>query len=144
MPSLPSTPRKVPSGHGTKSSILYLHSLGVRPMMIVRLLNVRTTSSEPEVTYNMTIWHVPSKHSSAAPTPALVRLQNQYHTYIIMLWKYHGHKGRGTTTACLECGSTALGAPDFVISFFLLSGLHYSEDLSDNTIAEHTMQHPGR
>ena len=36
-PSLPSTPRKVPSGHETKSSILYLHSLGVRPMMIVRL-----------------------------------------------------------------------------------------------------------
>ena len=36
-PSLPSTPRKVPSGHGTKYSILYLHSLGVRPMMIVRL-----------------------------------------------------------------------------------------------------------
>ena len=36
-PSFPSTPRKVPSGHGTKSSILYLHSLGVRPMMIVRL-----------------------------------------------------------------------------------------------------------
>ena len=29
-PSLPSTPRKVPSGHGTKSSVLYLHSPGVR------------------------------------------------------------------------------------------------------------------
>ena len=26
MPSLPSTQRRVPSGHGTKSSILYLHS----------------------------------------------------------------------------------------------------------------------
>ena len=34
---MPSMPRKVPSGHGTKSSILYLHSLGVRPMVIVRL-----------------------------------------------------------------------------------------------------------
>ena len=34
---MPSTPRKVPSGHGTKSSILYLHSLGVRLTMIVRL-----------------------------------------------------------------------------------------------------------
>ena len=29
-------PRKVPSGHGTKSSILYLHSPGVRPKVIVR------------------------------------------------------------------------------------------------------------
>ena len=35
-PSLPSTPRKVLSGNGTKSSILYLHSLGVRPKVIVR------------------------------------------------------------------------------------------------------------
>ena len=31
MPSLPSTPSRVPSGHGTKSSILYLHSPTVRP-----------------------------------------------------------------------------------------------------------------
>ena len=29
--------KKVPSGHGTKSSILYLHSLGVRLTMIVQL-----------------------------------------------------------------------------------------------------------
>ena len=36
-PSLPSTPRKVPSGHGTKSSILYLHSPTVRHKHIVRL-----------------------------------------------------------------------------------------------------------
>ena len=35
-PSLPSTPRKVPSGHGTKSSILYLHSPGVQPKVLVR------------------------------------------------------------------------------------------------------------
>ena len=35
-PSLPSTPRKVPSGHGTESSILYLHSPGVRPKVLVR------------------------------------------------------------------------------------------------------------
>ena len=33
--------RKVPSGHGTKSSILYLHSLGVRSMMIVRPMIIR-------------------------------------------------------------------------------------------------------
>ena len=36
-PSLPSTPRRVPSGHGTKSSILYLHSPTVRPEYIVLL-----------------------------------------------------------------------------------------------------------
>ena len=85
----------------------------------VRLLDVRTTSSAHEVTYNKTVWHVPSKHSSAAPTPALARLRYQYHTYIITLWKYHGHKGIGTITARPECGSTALGAPDFAISFFI-------------------------
>ena len=47
---MPSTPRKVPSGHETKSSILYLHSLGVRPMMIVRLSGhplVRDSLSSP-------------------------------------------------------------------------------------------------
>src|SRR3954469_24692407 len=37
LPSLPSTPRKVPSGHGTKSSILYLHVPTVRPKVTVRL-----------------------------------------------------------------------------------------------------------
>src|SRR4051812_45400277 len=37
LPSLPSTPRRVPSGHGTKSSILYVHSPTVRPKDIVRL-----------------------------------------------------------------------------------------------------------
>ena len=113
----------------------------------IQASNVRTTSSEPEVTYNKSGWHVPSKHSSAAPTPALARLRNQYHAYIITLWKYHGHKGRGTTTARPECGSTALGAPDFAISSFvlyILSGLHYAEGLSGNTLAEHTMQQPGR
>ena len=31
-PSLPSTPRRVPSGHGRKSSISYLHGPIVRPM----------------------------------------------------------------------------------------------------------------
>ena len=37
LPSLPSTPSRVPSGHMTKSSILYLHSPTVRPKDIVRL-----------------------------------------------------------------------------------------------------------
>ena len=36
-PSLPSRPRRVPSGHWTKSLILYLHSPTVRPKDIVRL-----------------------------------------------------------------------------------------------------------
>src|SRR4051812_7810272 len=52
-PSLPSTPRRVPFGHGTKSSILYVHSPTVRPKDIVRLsgdpliqdsLNVRAST----------------------------------------------------------------------------------------------------
>ena len=85
----------------------------------VRLLNVWTPSSAPGVTYNKTAWHVPSKRSSAAPTPALAKLRNQYYAYIITLWKYHGHRGRGTTTAGPECGSTALGAADCVILFSL-------------------------
>ena len=37
LPSLLSTPRRVPSGHGTKSSILYLHSPTVWPKDIVWL-----------------------------------------------------------------------------------------------------------
>ena len=111
----------------------------------VRLLNMRTPSSAPGVTYKKTAWHVPRKCSIAAPTPALAKMRNQYHVCIITLWKYQGHKGRGTTTARPNCGSTALGAPDFVISFFfLLSGLHSLEGLSGITIAEHTMQQPGR
>ena len=111
---------------------------GVRPR------SVRTLPSAPRVTFNRTTWHDSSTSSNPAPTPALAKLRNQYQAYIITLWKYHGHKGRVTTTACPECGSTTLGAPDFVISFFLLSGLHSPEGLSGSTIAEHTMQQPGR
>ena len=36
-PSLPSTQRRVPPGHGTKTSVLYLHSPIVRHKHIVRL-----------------------------------------------------------------------------------------------------------
>src|SRR3954465_11306186 len=49
----------------------------------VRLLNVRTLSGAPGVTYNKTAWHIPSKRSNAAPTPALAKLRNQYYAYII-------------------------------------------------------------
>ena len=103
-------------------------------------------SSEPKVTSNKSGWHVPSKHSSAAPTQAPAKRRHWYHAYIITLWKYHGHKGRGTTTARLECGSTALGAPYTAVSFFIyiLSGPNYLEGLSGNTLAEHTMQQPRR
>ena len=111
----------------------------------IRVLNVRTTSRAPEVTNNKTGWHVPSKHSSAAPIPALARWRYRYHAYIIALWKYHGHKGRGTTTARPECGSTAPRGSLFCRFFFyILSGPNYSEGLSGNTLAEHTMQQPGR
>ena len=39
-----------------------------------------------------------------------------------------------------------LGAPYSVVSFsfYILSGPNYSEGLSGNTLAEHTMQQPGR
>ena len=111
----------------------------------IRVLNVRTTSSAPEVTYSKTGWHVPSKHSSAAPTPALAKWRYRYHVYIITLWKYHGLKGRVTTTARPECVSTALRGSLFCRFFFyILSGPNYSEGLSGNTLAEHTMQQPGR
>ena len=102
-------------------------SQGSSPIWV---LNVRTTSSAPEATYNRAGWHDPSKHSSAAPTSVLVRWCYRYHAYIITLWKYHGHKGRGATTALPECGSTALGAPYSAVSFFIytfrnqLSGRH--------------------
>ena len=65
----------------------------------IRVLNVWITSSAPEGTYNRAGWHDPSEHSSAVPTPALAKLRNQYYAYIITLWKYHGHRGRGTITA---------------------------------------------
>ena len=53
-PSLPSTQRRVPPGHGTKSSILYLHSPTVRPKDIVRLsedplIQDSLTGDEPRV-----------------------------------------------------------------------------------------------
>ena len=44
-----------------------------------------------------------------------------------------------------ECGSTALGGSLFRrFPFHTLSGPNYLEGLSGNTLAEHTMQHPGR
>ena len=46
-PSLSSMQRSVPSGHGTKSSILYLHSPTVRPKDIVRL------SRDPLIQYSL-------------------------------------------------------------------------------------------
>ena len=57
MPSLPSTPSRVPPGHETKFSISYLHSPTVRPKDIVRLsgdpliqdsLSSRHTKSYPK------------------------------------------------------------------------------------------------
>ena len=72
-----------------------------------------------EVTYNKAGWHVPSKHSSAAPTPVVARWRYWYNAYIVTLLKYHGHKGRGTTTARPECGSTALRGSLFCLFLFL-------------------------
>ena len=51
----------------------------------VRPSKGRTLSSAPGVTYNKTAWHVPSKRSNAAPTPALAKMRYQYFAYITML-----------------------------------------------------------
>ena len=109
----------------------------------VRPLNDRTPSSAPGVTYNKTAWHVPSKRSNAAPTPALAKLRNQYYAYIITLWKYHGHRGRGTITARPKCGLNHTRGCRF-FNFLLLSGLHSSEGLFGSSIAAQTMQEPGK
>ena len=90
----------------------------------VRLPSGRTQLSVPGVTYNTTTWHVPSTRSSAAPTPALAKLQEWSFAYIITLWRYHEHRGRGTTTTGPECGLTTLGAPKCVILFFFFFLTH--------------------
>ena len=58
MPSLPSTQRRVPSGHGTESSILYLHSPTVRPKYIVWL------SEDPLIQDSLTRTHPDSSDLS--------------------------------------------------------------------------------
>ena len=113
-------------------------SLGSSP---VRPLKGRTLSSAPGVTYNKTAWHVPSKCSNAAPTPALANLRNQCCAYTTMLWKYHGHRGRGTITARPKRGLNRTRGCRF-LNFLLFSGLHSSKGLSGSIIAAQTIQ-PG-
>ena len=108
----------------------------------VRPLNVWTPSSAPGVTYNKTVWHVPSKRSNAAPTPALANLRNQCCTYITTLWKYHGHRGRGTIAARPKHSLNHTRGCRF-LNCLLFSGLHSSEGLSGSTIAAQTIQ-PGK
>ena len=86
----------------------------------VRSLSDRTRLNAPGVTYNKTTWHVPSTRSNAAPSPALARLQDWSFAYIITLWRYHGHRGRGTTTIGPECGLSTPGALKCVVLFFSL------------------------
>ena len=106
---------------------------------LVRPLNVQTPSSAPGVTYNKTAWHVPSKRSNASPTPALANLRNQCCAYITTLWKYHGHRRRGTITARLKRGLNHTRGCRF-LNFLLFSGLHSSKGLSGSTIAAQTIQ----
>ena len=108
----------------------------------VRPLNVWTPSSAPGVTYNKTDRHVSSKRSNAAPTPALANLRNQCCAYITTLWKYHGHRGRGTITACPKRGLNRTRGCRF-LNFLLFSGPHSSEGLSGSTIVAQTIQ-PGK
>ena len=64
LPSLPSMQRRVPPGHRTESSILYLHSPIVRPKYIVRLS--RDPLIQDSLTHNIRTFctvHQCSKHS---------------------------------------------------------------------------------
>ena len=108
----------------------------------VRPLNVRTPSSAPGVTYNKTAWHVSSRRSNAAPTPTLAKRRRQYFAYITTLWKYHGHRGRGTIMAHPKRGLNRTRGCRF-LNFLLFSGLHSSKGLSDSTIAAQMIQ-PGK
>ena len=108
----------------------------------VRPLNDWTPSSAPGVTYNRTARHVPSTCSNTAPTPALANLRNQCCAYITTLWKYHGHRGRGTIMACPKHGLNRTRGCRF-LNFLLFSGLHSSEGLSGSTIAAQMIQ-PGK
>src|SRR3954464_7027169 len=109
----------------------------------VRPLNVRTPSSAPGVTYSKTAWHVSSRRSNAAPALALAKLRNQCFAYITTLWKYHGHRGRGTIMARRKHGLNHTRGCRF-LHFLLISGLHSSEGLSGSTIAAQTIQQPGK
>ena len=109
----------------------------------VRPLNVRTPSSALGVTYNKAVWHVPSRHSNAAPTPALAKRRCRCFAYITTLQKYHGYRGRGTITAHPKHGLNRTRGCRF-FNFLLLSGLHPSEGLFGSSIAARTMQEPGK
>src|SRR3954470_20161757 len=60
--------------------------------------------SAPGVTCNKTTWHDQSKRSNTAPTPAIATQRSKYLEYTITPSKFHGHRGRGTLTACLQYG----------------------------------------
>ena len=66
LPSLPSTQRRVPSGHGTKSSIMYLHSPTVRPKHIVRL------SEDPLIQDSLTQFETPYPRSAGFDTDSRI------------------------------------------------------------------------
>ena len=108
----------------------------------VRPLNIWTPSSAPGVTYKKTAWHVPSKRSNTSPTPALANWRNQCCAYITTLWKYHGHRGRGTITARPKRSLNRTRGCR-LLHFLLLSGLQSSKGLSGSTIAAQMIQQPG-
>ena len=110
----------------------------------VQPLNVRTPSSAPGVTYNKTAWHVPSRRSNAAPTPTLAKRRRQYFASITTLWKYHGHRGRGTITTRPKHGLNRTRGCRPFFTFLLLPGLYSSEGLFGSSIAAQTMQGRGK
>ena len=66
--------------------------------------------------------------SNAASTPALAQLRDKPSAYIITPWRYHGHRGRGTTITDLECGSTTQGAPKCVALFIFYFSLFFLQN----------------
>ena len=75
--------------------------------------------------------------SNAALTPALARSQEQPSAYIITLWRYHGHRGRGTTITDPECGSTTPGAPKCVALFIFYFSLFIQNSVRRRTCRTH-------
>ena len=103
-------------------------------LLICRLLNAKVPNFLKKL----------NSTSPATPPCNIARSVTRVHHYALEItW----HRGRGTTTAGPECGSTTPRAPKCVILFsffFLSSGLRLREALSGSRPAELTMQQPGK
>ena len=85
LPSLPSTQKKVPPGHGTKSWILYLHSLGVQAMMIVRLSGHPLVQDSLNTRYTWDDWYV---HFASCFYVNIYCIMGCYYTLYLITYGY--------------------------------------------------------